>query len=92
MAHTLVYRLRGTLAVSCTPVIATDGLRLYYYALTVHFGPWVTAGRRRRWQVDACLLYGQLHKHYRRRRLVRIRYQMACGSQHAFQAALQRYC
>jgi hypothetical protein len=81
--------LRATLAEGCTPIITTDGLRLYFYALTAHFGSWVTAGQRRRWQVDPRLLYGQLHKRYRHRRLVRIRYQMACGSQRALQVALQ---
>jgi Integrase core domain len=35
------------------------------------------------------LLYGQLHKRYQRRRLVRIRYQMACGSRGALQGALR---
>ena len=60
----------------CIPVITTDGLRLYFYALTAHFGRWVTCGRRRRWEVDPALLYGQLHKRYQRRRLVRIKYQM----------------
>lgn len=88
-AHTLVHRLRDTLAAGCTPVITTDGLRLYFYALTAHFGLWVTSGRRRHWHVDPRLLYGQLHKRYRRRRLVRIRYRMGCGSQRALQAALR---
>ncbi len=88
-AHTLVHRLRDTLAAGCMPVITTDGLRLYFYALTAHFGSWVTTGRRRRWQVDPRLLYGQLHKRYRRRRFVRIRYQMGCGSRRALQATLR---
>jgi len=88
-AHPLVHTLRGTVAAGCTPVLTTDGLRLYFYALTAHFGSWVTTGRHRRWQVDPRLLYGQLHKRYRRRRLVRIRYQMACGSRRALQAALR---
>ena len=88
-AHTLVHRLQAALAAGCTPVITTDGLRLYFYALTAHFGSWVTTGRRRRWQVDLRLLYGQLHKRYRRRRLVRIRYHMGCGSRRALQAALR---
>jgi len=37
-AHTLVHRLQGVLAAGCTPVITTDRLRLYYCALTAHFG------------------------------------------------------
>jgi IS1 family transposase len=88
-AHTLVHALCGVLAAGCTPIITTDGLRLYYYALTAHFGRWVATGRRRRWEVDPRLLYGQLHKRYQHRRLVRIRYQMRCGSRHAVQAALR---
>jgi IS1 family transposase len=88
-AHTLVHRLRGALAAGCTPLITTDGLRLYYYALTAHFGSRITRGRCRRWQVDPRLLYGQLHKRYRRRRLTRIHYHMGCGSRRALQAALR---
>jgi transposase-like protein len=57
-AHTLVHTVRAVLAPGCVPVIITDGLRHYYYALTAHFGRWVTGGRRRCWQVDPSLLYG----------------------------------
>ena len=61
-AHTLVHSLRAVLAPACIPVFTTDGLRLYFYAITAHFGRWVTCGRRRRrWEVDPALLYGQLH-------------------------------
>jgi IS1 family transposase len=89
-AHTLVHALRTVLARGCIPVVTTDGLRHYYYGLTAHFGHWVRVGRRRHWQVDPALLYGQLHKRYRRRRLVRIRYQMALGTCRALRAALRR--
>jgi IS1 family transposase len=88
-AHTLVHALCATLAPGCTPVITTDGLRHYFYALTAHFGCWVAAGRRRRWQVSPALLYGQVHKRYRQRRLVRIKYHLCCGSRSAFQAAMR---
>jgi hypothetical protein len=88
-AHTLVHTLRAVLAAGCIPVISTDGLRHYYYALTAHFGRWIPAGRRRRWVVDPSLLHGQVHKRYRRRRLVRIRYQITCGTRRALQAALR---
>ena len=89
-AHTLVHALRAILAANCTPVITTDGLRHYYYALTAHFGRWVTCGRRRRWTVDPALLYGQLHKRYQRRHLVRIKYQMCIGTRRALRSALLR--
>jgi IS1 family transposase/transposase-like protein len=88
-AHTLVHALRAVLAASCTPVVTTDGLRHYYYALTAHFGRWVKVGRRRHWQVDPALLHGQVQKRYRRRRLVRIRYQMCSGSRRALRIALR---
>jgi hypothetical protein len=70
-------------------VFTTDGLRHYYYALTAHFGRWVTSGQRRRWHVDPALLYGQLHKRYRRRHLVRIRYQMCSGTRRALRVTLR---
>lgn len=37
-------------------------------------------GRRTEWQVAPALRYGQLPKCYRRRRLVRVRYRMLCGT------------
>jgi IS1 family transposase len=59
-----VHELWQRLAPGAPPVFTTDGLRLYFYALTAHFGQWVPqAGKRRPvWQVDPRLLYGQLHK------------------------------
>jgi IS1 family transposase len=71
-AQHLVHALQAVLAPSCIPIVATDGWRHYYSALTAHFGHWVTCGRRRCWQVDPALRYGQVHKRYRQRRLVGI--------------------
>jgi IS1 family transposase len=88
-AHSIVHALRAVLAPACTPVITTNGLRHYYYALTAHFGQWITCGRPRRWAVDPALLYGQLHKRYRRRRLVRIRYRMCTGTRRALRTTLR---
>jgi IS1 family transposase len=89
-AHDLVHRLRSTLAPTCVPVVATDGLRHYFYALTAHFGRWVASGRRRRWQVDPALLYGQVQKQYRRRRLVRVRRRAVCGRGRRLRTGLRR--
>jgi IS1 family transposase len=88
-AHTVVHALRDRLAPGCVPVVTSDGLRLYYYALTAHFGQWVRTGRRRVWQVADTLLYGQVQKIYRRRRLVRVRYRMRCGTLAHLRATLQ---
>jgi IS1 family transposase len=78
-AHTLVHALRTTLAPTYVPLVTTDGLRHYYYALTAHFGCWVRRGRRRHRQVDPRLLYGQVQKQYRRRRLVCVQRRTVCG-------------
>jgi IS1 family transposase len=90
-AHTVIHDLYGRLASGCLPVFTTDGLNLYFYALTAHFGQWVTeVGRRaRQWQVAAELLYGQVKKIYRRRKLVRVTQVMRCGTRAALKTALQ---
>src|SRR5918998_1782132 len=67
-AHAVVHALRDRLAPGCVPIVTSDGLRLYFYALTAHFGQWVAEGPRRAWRVVETLVYGQVQKRYRRRR------------------------
>jgi transposase-like protein len=57
-AHQLVQAVAKRLAPECLPVFSSDGLALYFYSLTAHFGAWVQAAkeRRRTWRVDAGLL------------------------------------
>jgi len=66
MAHRLIHSLRQILAPGCIPLFTSDGLNLYFYALTAHFGQWLQVGRRgrnvRRWRVEAGLIYGQVKK------------------------------
>src|SRR6266851_4653767 len=61
--------------------------------LPAHFGHWLEAGRRgrhgRRWQVAAGLIYGQVKKSYRRRKLVRVTRVMRLGTEAALTATLQ---
>lgn len=89
-AHTVVHDLRHRLAPGCLPVFTSDGLNLYFYALTAHFGQWVTdVGRRvRRWQVAPGLIYGQVKKSYRRRKVVRVTRLMRCGTAEELRTAL----
>jgi len=90
MAHLLIHTLRRLLAPGCLPLFTSDGLNLYFYALTAHFGHWLKAGRRgRQWQVAAGLIYGQVKKCYWRRKLVRVTHVMRLGTQIALQATLQ---
>jgi len=92
-AHMLIHSLRQMLAPGCLPLFTSDGLNLYFYALTAHFGQWLEVGQRgcnvRRWQVAVGLIYGQVKKSYRRRKLVRVTHVMRLGTEPALTAALQ---
>lgn len=81
------------MAPGCLPVFTSDGLNVYFYALTAHFDQWLEVVRRGRkvhqWQVAAGLIYGQVKKCYRRRKLVRVTHMMRLGTEDALTAALQ---
>ncbi len=68
-------------------------MKLHFYVLTAHFGNWVeTVGRQEpRWRVRADLLYGQLIKHYRWRRLVRVERRALLGTLDQLAAALHTF-
>jgi IS1 family transposase len=89
-AHTVIHALRAVLAPGCVPLVTSDGLGLYYYAMTAHFGSWVTQGRRRVWQLAPALLYGQVQKRYRARRLVRVTQRVLCGTRERMRTTLQQ--
>jgi transposase InsO family protein len=61
---------------------------------SAHFGQWlevVCRGRNvRRWEVAASLIYGQVKKCYRRRKLVRVSHLMRLGTEDALKVALQQ--
>jgi IS1 family transposase len=90
-AHGVVHELCQRLAPDCLPVFTSDGLNLYFYALTAHFGKWVAAVGQRacHWQVMPGLIYGQVKKTYRRRTVVRVTRVMRWGAHEALQAALR---
>ncbi len=93
-AHGVIHSLRELLAPGCIPLFTSDGLNLYFYALTAHFGHWLQVNQRgrkvRRWQVDPRLIYGQVKKCYRRRKLVRVTHVMRLGTQADLTVTLQR--
>jgi IS1 family transposase len=93
MAHLLIHSLQERLAPCCLPLFTSDGLNPYFYALTAHFGHWRQVACRGRnvlrWQVAASLIYGQVKKSYRRRKLVRVTHVMRLGTQEALNVALQ---
>jgi IS1 family transposase len=92
-AHTVIHSLRQILASGCVPLFTSDGLNLYFYALTAHFGHWLKTGRRGRkalrWQVAAELIYGQVKKSYQCRQLVRVTPLMRLGTLAVLKATLQ---
>ncbi len=93
VAHRVIHSLRQLLAPGCIPLFTSDGLNLYFYALTAHFGQWLEVGHRgriaHRWQVATGLIYGQVKKNYRRRKVVRVTHVMRLGTQADLTVALQ---
>ena len=81
MAHQLIHLLRQMLAPGCLPLFTSDGLNLYFYALTAHFGHWC--------EVAPELIYGQVKKSYRSRKLARVTPVMRLGTEAALKVILQ---
>src|SRR5215510_13171957 len=80
MAQRFVHQVTRVLAPDCAPLFLTDGFREYMTALLTHFGHWLQPERRQahgpaskpRWMPLPQLLYAQVVKTVRRRRLVRV--------------------
>jgi IS1 family transposase/transposase-like protein len=91
LAHALVHAVVHVLAPGGVPVCTSDGLNLYFYALTAHFGQWLTDPMtgKPKWQVALELLYGQVIKSYRRRKIFKVERRMQLGQREDLQAALQ---
>ena len=78
------------------PLFLTDGFREYITALLTHDGQWVQPARRQatgpapkpRWMPRPQLLYAQVVKTGRRRRLVRVRHRVVFGTLAAAQQVL----
>jgi hypothetical protein len=84
------------LAPDCAPLFLTDGFREYMTALLTHYGQWVQPARQRaqgpapkpRWMPQPGLLYAQVVKTVRRRRLVRVQHRVVFGTLEAVQQVL----
>jgi hypothetical protein len=96
MAQRVVHQVVQVLAPSCVPLFLTDGFKEYAIALLAHFGEWVQPPRRQatgpapkpRWMPLPQLLYAQVVKTVRRRRLVRVRPRVVFGTLEAVQQVL----
>ena len=96
MAQRVVHQVVQVLAPGCVPLFLTDGFKEYATALLTHFGHWVQLPRRQatgpapkpRWMPLPQLLYAQVIKTVRRRRLVRVRHRVVFGTLEAVQHVL----
>jgi hypothetical protein len=96
MAQRVVHQVVQRLAPGCAPLFLTDGFREYLTALLTHYGHWVQPPRRQstgpmpkpRWMPLPQLLYAQVVKTVRCRRLVRVRHRVVFGTLKAVQQVL----
>jgi IS1 family transposase len=96
MAQRFVHQVAQVLAPDCAPLFLTDGFRAYLTALLTHYGYWMQPERRHatgpvpkpRWMPLPQLLYAQVVKTVRRRRLVRVRHRVVFGTLKAIQCVL----
>ena len=87
MAQRLVHQVTEVLAPHCAPLFLTDGFREYLTALVTHYGHWIQPERRQaqgphpkpRWMPVPELLYAQVVKRYRRRRIVGVKHCIIFG-------------
>jgi IS1 family transposase len=96
MAQRFVHQVAQVLAPDCAPLFLTDGFREYLTALLTHYGQWVQPPRRQahgpapkpRWMPVPQLLYAQVVKTVRRRRLVRVHHRVVFGTLETVNAVL----
>src|SRR5262245_43850141 len=96
MAQLFVHHVAQVLAPDCAPLFLTDGFREYVTALLTHYGHWVQPPRRQatgptpkpRWMPLPQLLYAQVVKTVRRRRLVRVSHRVVFGTLEAVHQVL----
>jgi IS1 family transposase len=96
MAQHVVHQVVQVLAPGCMPLFLTDGFKEYTTALLTHYGQWVQSARQRaqgpapkpRWMPLPQLLYAQVVKTVRRRRLVRVRHRVVFGTLAAIEHVL----
>jgi IS1 family transposase len=98
MAQCVVHQVTRVLAPGCVPVFLTDGLKDSGTALLTPVGPWRQPERHQekgprpkpRWLPLPALLYAQVVKSYRRRRLVGVTHRVVFGTGRAIEQILAR--
>jgi IS1 family transposase len=96
MAQRVVHQVSAMLAPGCVPLFLTDGFNEYKTAILTHFGSWRQPERRQakgprpkpRWMPLPELLYAQIVKLYRRRRIVGVQHRVVFGTRLAIEHVL----
>ena len=91
MAQCVIHQVAQMLAPSCVPLFLTDGFKEYLTALLTHFGHWVAPGPRQtkpRWMPLPALLYAQVIKTMRRRRIIEVKRRVVFGTKAAVEQVL----
>jgi len=99
MAQRVVHQVTARLAPGCVPLFLTDGFNEYKTAILAHFGSWIQPERRQdkgprpkpRWMPLPELLYAQVVKLYRRRRIVGVQHRVVFGTRLAIEQVLAAY-
>jgi hypothetical protein len=98
MAQRLVHQVTQVLAPDCAPLFLTDGFREYLIALVTHYGQWIQPERHQakgptpkpRWMPKPSLLYAQVVKSYRRRRITGVKHRVVFGAREAIEHILAK--
>ena len=96
LAPRVVHQVTEVLAPGGVPLLLTDGFKEYRTAILAHFGYWLQPERRQergpmpkpRWLPLPELLYAQVVKSYRRRRLVGVKHRVVFGTRLAIEQVL----
>ena len=96
MAQAVLHQIAQLLAPGCVPLFLSDGYPNYLTAIVTHFGHWVQPPRRQargpapkpRWMPLPELLYAQVVKTMRRRRLVEVKHRVVFGTKAAVDQVL----
>ena len=96
MAQAVLHHIAQVLAPGCVPLFLSDGYAHYLTAIVTHFGYWAQPPRRQargsapkpRWMPLPALLYAQVVKTMRRRRIVAVKHRVVFGTTAAVEHVL----
>jgi hypothetical protein len=96
MAQAVLHQVVQVLAPGCVPLFLSDGYAHYLTAIVAHCGHWVQPPRTQatgpapkpRWMPLPALLYAQVVKTMRRRRLIEVKHRVVFGTQAAVEQVL----